>query len=971
MSNDNTNSSQKKPRSSEQHLISLGQILQRLREEEDVDIVIKTTIKYFQEKFDYQLIWIALYDETSRILYGRGGVTPDGDTTVLKQSLVIKPGNFLERVITELSPLGIANLKGEVRALEWQQIGNKYNIQGTILLPIRYKQQCLGLVLLGSERWGYLLSSEIRSKLLILVGELGLILYKENINHEYRYQRRETESPTKSLLELLEVVRTAENLDKRLEAVVLDTHKFISPNRTNIYWLQREGNYFWCRMNNSLVIINSLDSNQLGSVGIKVQELNELYYSLATNQMVCITQNNHSVQGKINTQLLKRLGISTLLAAPIIWQKDLLGFLSVESNHARTWTELEKQFLQGAAGLISLAAPNEMIEGTIKQLQQDNKLTNQVAQGIYKEEDLDSVLQICAGRILERLTANRFLLLRYNPDTNSYQVIFQSMRQNRRLSTFMLPELAEVDLRLLQNARYSLEIENVQSDLRLFNWRKNLMDNGVKSLLISNCIQGQIPELLILITQENIRSWPGSDKELLWVFSQNLGVVINYWQIKNNTKDQQKISHLFKKFLDLLIENKDDILSTELAAIKQINSILECPLALTLSWKSEETWANIVPGVMESHKFSVVQDIPIPVQRDVFIELALAHNSYLILKGYDLPSETRQWLIVPDKSKILIMALRANSNLPCTGIIILADYEDRVWTAPSLNTTVTLITQFSWWKYQQERIYSLESSNEKLCHLNWYKHRRLEEVYRMSTSVISKIRDLGIPANELTQMRYKLLFKQLDYITTSMAVMIKQEQWEFHLSSENMTISSLLKRAVDKVDNFVKEQQLWIGVHGVGQSPDHREVSAISTLSTEKINTTPNSDLSTTGDIIKIELIFHELLVAACQRSPIGERVDIWCRSIDDRYLELSITDNGVIAPEILVEINQPYNNLLFSKSKNERTGLHLVICKNMIQQLGGELHLYQLPDKRFVSRLILPFVFQGSELKPEEDFGI
>jgi len=54
MSNDNTIGQQKKPRSSEQHLISLGQILQHLREEEDVHTVIQTTITYFQEKFDYQ-----------------------------------------------------------------------------------------------------------------------------------------------------------------------------------------------------------------------------------------------------------------------------------------------------------------------------------------------------------------------------------------------------------------------------------------------------------------------------------------------------------------------------------------------------------------------------------------------------------------------------------------------------------------------------------------------------------------------------------------------------------------------------------------------------------------------------------------------------------------------------------------------------------------------------------------------------
>ncbi|MEO3705273.1 hypothetical protein [Trichormus azollae] len=43
--------------------------------------------------------------------------------------------------------------------------------------------------------------------------------------------------------------------------------------------------------------------------------------------------------------------------------------------------------------------------------------------------------------------------------------------------------------------------------------------------------------------------------------------------------------------------------------------------------------------------------------------------------------------------------------------------------------------------------------------------------------VLSQIRDLGIPTNELTQMRYKLLLRQLNYIANSIIGVIEQEQW--------------------------------------------------------------------------------------------------------------------------------------------------------------------------------------------------
>jgi hypothetical protein len=46
---------------------------------------------------------------------------------------------------------GVTNLRGELRVPEWQEVAAKYNIQGTIILPIRYKDNCLGIVLLSSQ----------------------------------------------------------------------------------------------------------------------------------------------------------------------------------------------------------------------------------------------------------------------------------------------------------------------------------------------------------------------------------------------------------------------------------------------------------------------------------------------------------------------------------------------------------------------------------------------------------------------------------------------------------------------------------------------------------------------------------------------------------------------------------------------------------------------------------------------------
>jgi transcriptional regulator with GAF, ATPase, and Fis domain len=798
MANDDQNGQPHKLQHTEQQIISLGQLLQNLRKDDRVDSLIKTTIAYLQESFEYPFIWIALYDESNKTLYGKGGLTPDRENSYLERSIVIKPENILRKVVTELCPVDIVNLQEEFGASEWQEVAIKYNIQGTILLPIYHKETCLGLVLLGSQLWGYLLTEEARSKLLIVIGELGILLYKNTNNQQYKLKQ----NPTEGLLQLLENVRSVGDLNKRLEAVVDATHKFVSPSLTNIYWLAKDRNYFWCRMSNYLVNIRNVDSHQPGVVGITVQKLSDVYYALSLNQVVWVNEVDSSLKLNAKDNLLQCLGVKSLLVAPIIWQKDLLGFLSVESRDPRNWLEAEKHFVQGAAGLLSLVAPHEIIE-----------------------------------------------------------------------------------------------------------------------------------------IEDPIKQIPNNTQ---------------YRQPINITKNQQNIPQKFKEYLHILTQTKKDKDQTQVEALKQIASILEVPLAIILSCHLDQNWAEIVPAVISNHQFAIVADFHVSLEKDILAELALAHNSYLILKADDLPAKTRQWLIIPDRSKVFVMALHTSAESKPTGIVVLADYEERNWTQTSLNTIEILIYQLAWWQSQQQILQELESTNENLRNLNWYKHSRLEEIQRMSTLVVRQIRHLGIPINELTQIRYKLLLQQLDYTANSMTGMIKQEQWNLHIGTKTMSISSLLKRAVERVDNCAKQQELWIGIHDERKSYDNQELSQILPLPREQTN--PGFKLAIMGDIVKIELVFHELLVAACKRSPIGDRVDIWCNPLDNHYLEVLITDHGIIEPQLLAELNQsPDIDSLFIPNLNKPPGLHLVICKNMMQQLGGELQIYQSPDKKVVSRLLLP----------------
>ena len=86
-----------------------------------------------------------------------------------------------------------------------------------------------------------------------------------------------------------------------------------------------------------------------------------------------------------------------------------------------------------------------------------------------------------------------------------------------------------------------------------------------------------------------------------------------------------------------------------------------------------------------------------------------------------------------------------------------------------------------------------------------------------------------------------------------------------------------------------------------------------------------------------------------------GGRLDIWCRPIDSNWLEMSITDNGVIDAQLVEQIELGRGgDLLASSLLDQPPGLHLEVCQALMRQMGGDFTLAQLDDGRTLSRLII-----------------
>ena len=950
MFTDNQMGQHQKMTAAEQQFFSLGRILQSLREEDNAEVLIEKTISYFKEQFDYSLIWIALYDRLNHILFGKGGATPDSENSYLQQRVVLSPGDLLEQVVIQQRPIGVADLRLETRAEAWQEIAVKFNIQGTIILPIRYKDRCLGVVLLASKRWGYLIGSEAKAQLMIVIGELGAALFQLEIN----LQQKQTKRPEEVLLRLLEKLRTLTTLEQRLEAVVSSTHQFIMPSRTNVYWFDPQERYFWCRISTQFFNLGKVSSQKKAQSALTVEDLSDFYYAMSANQLVWIGEGRSSLKSYSTQTLLKRLDVRSLLVAPILWQKDLLGFLAVEGKEPRIWTELDKNFVKGAAGLISLVSLTENMESSIKQIQEDAILKSQIVESIYSEENIEQVLHNCAAKVLNRLVVTRFLLLFYDHELNEYNFFYQSQSHNRRPLKFSLDRLKEVDAKLLERSTQAVDVENLEEDLRFYNWRSSLLKAKLRSILVSNCTPQKISDAILIIASENNRSWTTLEKELVQVVAQQLGVIVRQWQLYQQTQHQQKIWHSFGQSLRLLepIQNTNVIegeKQSEIIVLERIATILNSPLAILLSWNPGEKFAQIIPGVVANNQFTVVTDITIPIHSDVLIRLALTTEGLVSLNVEDLPSSTRQWLCGSGIGEILLIALRTRHEYEPTGVILIADYPERQWSPEILDAVESLLNQLAWWRRQKQVTQLLHLKTEELQQLNWYKHRRFENIHRNVVMLLSQMHDLGIPNNQLTMTRYQQLVRQLDNTIASNNALLKLEELQLIFNRETVAVASLIKRCLKGVNKLLKQYKLWVGVHGLG-----KKLQASKSYTHDSLMS--NSQLIISGDIVKMELILSELLIAACHRSKDGGRIDIWCRRLEQGILEVSITDNGTIHPQLLEQLQQENPLDVLAPDKLKKSPLkHLAICKRLIKQLEGQLDFYQLPDARVVSRLLLP----------------
>ena len=960
----------------ENKLVTLGRVVETLREEENPDILIETTLNYLHSEFDYSLIWIGLYDRLEHRLFGKGGITPTNDTTLLKQRFNLIPGDILEQVVIQQRPITIANLQEEMRGGEWRKAAEDFGIQGTILYPLRCKDRCFGVVLLGWQGWGISQSSGEKAQFSLLLGGLAAALYQIEVNWQHSSSKRPDQSLFQALDELLELPTIALRMDK----LVSMTQGFISGSRTNVYWYSPERRYFWHRVG-SRQTLHKLADLRSTTAGLMVAEVSDFYQAMVDGNLVTIGAGKSMLRTESTERLLKRLRSRSLLAAPIKSQGELLGFLSVEDNHPRIWEEVERKYVRATAQLLGLVVANEKIESLFDLALNDINFASEIAQTMVQSISKEVALKNCSKLLCKRLNAEYVLVLQ--PEKSGhFQPLFSTQPLNRRPLTVPLAPLEPKDRQWLGNKMESMMIEDLEENLRLPKWKESLGQLGVRSLLLCQMKQpDNSQELLhdlpfLIVGHSTPRTWNRTERALVTTVTHQINLLLTLNHYSDSAKQSFLAYQTLKSGLSTLLVAPSDPVQFERSWLDYLANLLDCPLAALISWTPQNPWATVTTAVVQNPRFALAPDLMIPIANNAPIQEALTTRHFVSCSVAELSPATRKSFSNSGIGNLLIIALHRDES-PITDILLLCDgngggSKEGKWHKHLFPALEILTQQFTWFRHYRYRLHQQARAGQDLQTLNWYKHRCLEMLHQSVRESVNSLLDLDASTNgkgergsegvgdsgsrdvgeiaklttsefrgttlspqPLQQMRNQQLLHQLEATLAMLTPILKDEEWQLATNLGAIPFASILKRSLRRVEPLYERRQIGVKLHNP-------------------------SKLSIFADRLKLECILFELFVTFCCQTPAKTQLHLWYSTLNPESDFTDDTDNLNSPPPLLAFLMGEFDSLadcqnaMASSSIEFPDSINLTICQTILRSWGGDLEFYQLEKERYLMRFLL-----------------
>lgn len=926
----------------EQWLDALQRVLKTIYSQSSSEQLVETVTTFVQQHFNYGFVWLGVYSPLSQRLTGINTATSCPNVKLAQLTCSVLAGDLFDQVLMTRRAIAIPDLQAEARVGQWQKYASQLGVQGSVLIPIHFRKQPMGIMLLGSVHWGVNPRAEENQQLMMLADAVGATLHTLEL---------ETQAPKDSRSDL-EILRqsvgaliAAKAADQAYGEMVAKVHQRFQPNMTAFYRRDPMSGEFAPLCYQAKGERPGRSRKSLGNP-LNIQPDSEFYRLLDTQQIIALSDAQSAIHSSVPAALNQQLQARAILCTGIRRQGRVEGWLVLGEPEPRNWTQEDKDFLAVVGDILSLLSGNATDLSGASNPQMAGKSTRAAllpspnASEVDWQRGLDGWLaQLCV-----QCGATSVLLIKMDPVNRDFVLAHYvtHLRRTNLAPGQRFPALSDVDRKMLIREEKTLVLSNLEEDLRLLAWREGLTLGGIKSVIMRRAAGNDGDQEWLLLGSDVPQSWGAEVGLILHEKLEDYRIVLDQRHRQARMLEQQ---HWHQGFSQGLLKLQQSATTQQLMAqaAQGIAALMQVPVAGIIAWKPGRSKGKVLACTgKELDSVRLVEGLRIPLQEDPLIQELMAASTATAeswpmihqLRGSHLGPATQSWLMHAPDASILALPLQVSCDRALYGLVVVAAPEERSWSAEALDYLAQFVQQVAWMHGATSNQDFLRRDYQQLEALNWYKQRQVEQSLRQQQdcyTLLGKIVEQGPSSSQFN--RVPAILTEVNQHQVAADNLLKQESWQLDVKMESISLVRLLRESLDQLEPMTRTRQLWTQVHHLTQK-----------------------NLSVQSSKPHLEMVINEVLLAACFRSKSGGRIDIWCRALDQNWLDLSITDNGVLNPELVREFQCGDQRDLLKKSPlNDGVGRHLWVCQTLMRHLNGKLTLEILEDGRALSRLTLP----------------
>lgn len=882
---------------------SLRKVIYDLQAATDVNTLSEVVSTYIQT-LGYELTWISLYDSGSETL--EGPWFHPSDSRAKNEILSVLPGDLFDQVLLTRRTATIPSLQEESRVGPWQHLAKKLNIQGAILQTIRYRKESLGILLIGTSKWGVNPRQDESEQFAILANTLGGSLKLLNSGTQsFTGPLSSPIIPSYPLQGLLQAMAQSQSWDEQLTVVtqeLINTHPSCA---SGLYLLDPEsGDFVTYHVHTGQVKRAYRSKTQTHSLTFH-QNLS-FFKTLERHQNLGLSDVRSNFGVSAPASLVTFLNIRALLLQAIIVDGTLKGFLFLGHSEPTNWVDADRDMLIALSNFVCLTYPSSSRKIDLEALDQDSHSRNIDAilpSPLSDSEDWEIGISHWFKAMTKQFQCQWSLLLAYDTESKGYRPT-QYFNANRRLKgdmTLWFNPLSPVDEKLLLRSESAIAFTDLKEELRLLAWRDSLFSYGIQSVLAYRVSEGDSLNEVILLGNTTVRAWTTEDANVLKTLVIQLRQARQRREIHLKMLQEQRLNQVFRQGLQILQTSRSSQIFLEKASeiLVDLFEANSCGIILSPPQKPHAKVKAFVTANPDQISISVGAKVE---HGDDFLQRLIApaksHDAILkpvLISSEVLSSETRSWLSTRENWSILGVPLQPQPRQSVMGVLFLAHPSPLALTEGEIETLSDFARHMAWVLCSSHTKEAWRKEYETLHTAHWYHQTSLAAEMGKATELIPPI-------------NFKI---------------------------ESLTLVRLLRELLDQLEPVFASRQIWVQVHHLKQS-----------------------NLALKSSKSHLLAVLEEVLKAAVARSEEGGRIDIWCRMSTPEWLDLSITDGGSLPPRFVrdLQLGHHCDRLRPSAVAND-LGHRLLACKSMTQLLGGKLEFQSLEDNRSLTRFALPCV--------------